>query len=76
VRTSINGEPAEWPQRLHDLFAQKVQFAANERCTSANYFTARPYRNEYDTGSNEEGFVYTVNLSQVGKVAWTPTKEV
>lgn len=29
--------------------------------TACNYFTPRPWRNEYDRGSKEEGFVYTIN---------------
>lgn len=65
MECSINGTPATWPPAVWQLWNTHAD-ACDPKLTvltvkSANYFTPRPYRNEYDRGSGEEGFVYTVS---------------
>lgn len=66
IETSINGKREEWSDRIWS----KWDSVANERwggeVISANYFTPRPYRNEYDRGSEEEGFTYTMRTHNHG----------
>jgi hypothetical protein len=62
IRT-IDAKPTTtWPKRVERLWALHVapRIEDWETCESANYFTLRPYRNEYDRGSNREGFVYVM----------------
>lgn len=75
MNTSIRGQPDEWPEEVWKLWQEKVAplFKEGETCSSANYFTPRPYRNEYDRGSKEEGFVYTIYPGpHVCFVEWIP----
>jgi hypothetical protein len=57
LHTSINGKPAAWSQLIWSMWrdVEPVEHPA----VRANYFTPRPYRNEYDQGWDEEGFVYS-----------------
>jgi len=64
MTTTINGQPADWPG---DVWAKWYTVAneadpklTTEDVSTANYFTPRPYVDEYNRGSREEGFVYTV----------------
>ena len=65
MQTLICGKPAEWTPEIWakweankaDYLAQNPHATIVER--RVNYFTPRPYRNEYDHGSREEGFVFT-----------------
>lgn len=65
LHTSINGQPAEWTQAIWQLWHTYVDVADPKfyekygRPTRGNYFTPRPYRNEYDRGSTTEGFTWT-----------------
>lgn len=71
--TSINGKEAAWSAVILKEFEDSVlDFATKQKKTeqdllpvqvtvdSANYFEPRPYRNEYDRGSDERGFMWTV----------------
>lgn len=62
-KTSINGKPAEWNAEIRELWALVVaaHFDKETRPTvSANYYTPRPYVDEYNRGSDRSGFVYVV----------------
>ena len=65
MKTSINGTPATWPAAIWRLWNTHAD-ACDPKLTvltvvAANYFTPRPYVDEYNRGSGEEGFVYTVS---------------
>lgn len=67
MRQSISGKPAPWTPDIQAKW-DKVISEPNMPdgvVTHANYFTPRPYRNEYDRGSKDEGFVYTLNHKDV-----------
>lgn len=71
MKTSILGQNAPWPPKIQDLFAEKLpRLESWEVVTDANYFTPRPFVNEYDQGSRKEGFVYTLNHRRVCFVEW------
>jgi len=73
--TSIRGRPAPWDDHIRALWAQRVapKFKDGETCSDANYFTPRPWRNEYDPGSETEGFSYIVQPgNRVCVKEWTP----
>lgn len=68
--TTINGrEPQPWPDDVRALWIAKVEPKLNEHLSveRANYFAPRPYVDEYNTGSNKAGFVYTVTDVRNGK---------
>lgn len=62
-RTAVSGkvapwgpaELAEWRRRVAPLLQE------GETVEQANYFTPRPWRNEFDRGSDTFGFCYIVN---------------
>ena len=59
----VNGDvKSDWLPATWELWFENVmpKFKGDEYCSLANHYTPRPYRNEYDRGSNTEGFVYTV----------------
>lgn len=57
----INGKPAVWPDYVLSLWKREViPLLKDSHCVIANFFTARPYRNEYDKGSDKFGFTYTL----------------
>jgi hypothetical protein len=63
---TINGRDGVWPKRAEREW-RKLTAAWKtedvEACTRVNYFTPRPYRNEYNRGSEEEGFIYIIRGS-------------
>lgn len=63
-QTSINGKHASWNDRpdIQALWEEKVmtKLKEGEWVTTANYYEPRPYVDEYNRGSNREGFVYTL----------------
>jgi len=67
MKTSINGKAAEWPDEVKAKWDTIISDPGcpNGKVTNANYFMPRPYRNEYDRGSEDEGFVYTINFRNV-----------
>jgi len=64
METSINGKPAMWTAGIWALWHMVADDAdpklTDDQVLRANYFTPRPYVDEYNTGSREEGFVYAV----------------
>ena len=72
MKTSIQGKDAPWSPKIKELFAEKLPpLESGEVVTDANYFTPRPFVNEYNQGSRTEGFVYTLNNRRVCFVEWT-----
>ena len=73
--TSINGKPADWTPEIWQLWhtlAEKADpkafdFAKVER---ANYYTPRPYVDQYNRGSEYEGFTYVVVGTDGYKHVW------
>lgn len=60
---AVNGNfDADWFEMTWKLWWDNVshRFEIGEWCSSANYFTPRPYQDEYNRGSDKEGFVYVV----------------
>ena len=62
MRTAIRGKDAEWNDEIRQEWATRVAplFKDDETCSYANYFTPRPYVDEYNQGSDRYGFTYTV----------------
>ena len=76
MNTKINGKPDVWTDDILRLWHTHVcpKFAPGETCSEANYFTPRPYVDEWNRGSNKAGFVYTVQPgNRVGLVEWPVT---
>lgn len=69
MKTSINGRPAEWPAAVQAkwdaLIAAVLPIKNGDTVTNSNYFTPRPYQDQYAVGSREEGFTYTTNHRHV-----------
>lgn len=65
--TTINAQPAPWPAEIRAEWEQQWAMLRERNPDaeldrlSVNYFTPRPYRNEYDRGSMTRGFVATVH---------------
>lgn len=74
--TTINGQPSDWSDPIKQEFTRRVvpRLRAGEVITHANYHTPRPYRNEYDRGDDQYGFVYTLNGRCVAFVKWKELK--
>jgi hypothetical protein len=70
MQTSVSGEPSAWTadiwRKWNAVTAEPTM--PEGKVTSANYFTPRPYVNEYDRGSDKEGFVYTIAYRHVWSV--------
>lgn len=60
--TLVQGQEAPWDEEIAAKWAAVVASDGfpEGRVTRVNYFRPRPYRNEYDRGSKDEGFTYTV----------------
>lgn len=66
MKTSVNGEPAEWPPAVIERW--ELLTKAEGKITSANWYTARPWQDQYSTGSTTEGFVYTAKVGSAYRV--------
>jgi len=79
MRTSINGKRKEWPQEVKDMWRQAQEtMDADVRelpISAANYFTPRPYVDQYNRGDPRHGFTYTVQERKVYQVTWRVTDE-
>jgi hypothetical protein len=66
MRTTINGQDAEWSEEIRAKWHTFADAADPKLMRgvvlSANYYTPRPYVDEYNRGSGEEGFVYSIKL--------------
>lgn len=62
MKTLVNAKPREWAAQTQSLWDEHVAplFEEGEWCRRANYYTPRPWMDEYNRGSDWEGFVYTV----------------
>mgnify|MGYP001597956752 CR=1 FL=1 len=66
MHTSINGQPAEWTEAIWRLWYTFVDQGDPQLYddpglpSRANYFTARPYQDEWDQGDRKEGFTFVV----------------
>lgn len=63
MQTTVNGKPGEWDAATWKLWKTRVApgFLPEESCSTANYYTPRPYVDEYNRGSDKEGFVFIVH---------------
>jgi len=78
--TSINGQLSTWPQDILDKWIAEWTKTGDKRkylttVSRCNYFTPRPYVDEYNRGDTKEGFVYVVDRQVVmavvkGGVPW------
>jgi hypothetical protein len=82
IITSINGKDAEWTPEIWEKWNRTMAGIKDQRpVTRSNYFTPRPYVDEYNSGSDYEGFTYVRKawpIDQVFQVQWrandTPTR--
>jgi len=65
MKTYLNGEEAEWPEAVRARFAELMAERPPANVTTANYASRRPRVDEYDRGSDEHGFVYTIDGRRV-----------
>ena len=72
MRTSINGLEADWTPDIQAKWEAARDESAPDAAevVQANYFTPRPWRNEYDRGSPDEGFTYTVGRYPAQPSVW------
>lgn len=70
--TLVNGLPANWTPEIEAEFTARVGplMSADEVVTRANYFTPRPYVDEYNRGDDRHGFTYTLNNRHVCQLHW------
>jgi hypothetical protein len=61
VRTSIDGKPADWPAEVREEFDRLMAARPPANVTDANYFTPKPWVDEYNRGHKDRGFVYTID---------------
>jgi hypothetical protein len=66
MRTLIQGKSAVWTLEIEALWEQLVvpRMSPGETISMANYYAPRPYVDEYNRGSDKEGFVYEVHGSE------------
>ena len=69
MKESVNGARQTWTDEIRAKWVKAWRGHEDDMAlvTSANYFTPRPFRNEYDRGSRDEGFVYTLE-QKVGRI--------
>ena len=74
MKTSINGKEAVWNDSIKALFEKHVpKLSSGQSISNANYFTSRPYLDEYNLGSDKAGFSYTLMPGEhVCQVQYTP----
>lgn len=68
MKTLVQGKEEKWTPEIHAKWKKAMSiFPDRDDVSESNYFTPRPYNNEYDTGSKEEGFTYVLkrNVCQV-----------
>ncbi len=58
--TSIRGKEAQWNREIWDKWYDIFGDIPEGKVTKSNYYTPRPYRNKYDSGSKDEGFCFTL----------------
>ena len=58
METKISGHSAVWTHEIWEKWNALWDTPSESVISEANYFTPRPYVDEYNTGSNDEGFTY------------------
>ena len=69
----VSGVEQRWTNEIFVAWSKHVVplFKEGETCSDANYFTPRPYVDEYNKGSPYYGFTYTVQpKNDVAQVRW------
>ena len=71
-RTMVNGKDAPWTPAIYAEFEARVGplMEDGERMLNANYYTPRPYVDQYNRGSDRYGFTYTLNGHRVCQISW------
>lgn len=79
MMTSINGRPADWTPEIWAKWHTYIDLAdpkfVAQPPKNANYFTPRPYQDEYCRGDKKEGFTFVFGrrVAQVcinGHMSW------
>lgn len=64
MKKQANGKEADWTPEIQALFDHMIEshggLQEGESIEQANYFTPRPYVDEYNRGSHLWGFIYTL----------------
>jgi hypothetical protein len=77
MHTTINGKPDAWGDGIRakwaELWRDYTETPAGKGAlltdvTHANYYTPRPYQDQYSTGSREEGFVWVIHRRVINSV--------
>ena len=73
TKNSVPAAPESWPSYVQQRLARLEQQVADEgyMLLSINWFTPRPYIDEWNVGSREEGFVYTAQKGLYPEVGQT-----
>ncbi len=60
MKTQINGKDAQWTDAIRAKWDSTIVGAPGDQrpIISANYCTPRPYVDNYNAGSREEGFTF------------------
>lgn len=74
-KTTINAMYAEWSESIQALWDAYVAPKIEHEVVLANWFTARPYVDEYNRGSTVEGFTY-IDGRKVCEVTWDVGKPI
>ena len=86
MRVTMNGKPCElldWPSTVVSRFAtlccdlleeDKIAGRLPRRIRSVNYFTARPFVDEYNRGSGKAGFTFVIGRDVFFK-EWKPATD-
>ena len=77
METRIRGVASFWSQETWDKWSKRVApgLPPGKRVLAANHFLPRPLVDEYNLGSQTEGFVYTLaGDGEIGVhvVEWVP----
>lgn len=85
MKTTINGKEAEWSEEILAKWIKCWRGTGDPRdyettVSASNYFTPRPYVDEYNQGDKKEGFTYVIGrhvaMSVItGGVPWLVSKQ-
>jgi len=75
MQMMIKGEPAAWTPAIQALWAKTMEGKDVSEVVGANYFTPRLYVDQYNRGSDKEGFCYWNKRHQVFLVAWSVSQK-
>jgi len=75
--TKINGKLADWTDEIRSEWANRVgvKLEKDEWVSDANFFDPKPYKDQYNRGSDRAGFTYVLQPgNHVCYSHWTPIK--